>query len=837
MERSGNETAGTMDFARLPTWALDTMLACARGAGASSLAGALEAVRNERLFDDAQDEVWYARFPQVQRAKARDLTPPEGWSPVQEGTLEAIFGPEGDLARLFDRYEARAGQTAMAHAVAKALNDRTFLLAEAGTGVGKSLAYLVPCALWACANNLPIVISTNTRNLQSQLLQKDLPLVRRIVARHLPAGVTLDAVVLKGRNNYLCLKRFGAFVEGGFEALPEQEAILFADLVAWAATTPDGDLDTFRPCHARGDMGFVRSFGCRSDECTGKSCRFYRRCFLQQARQAALQAHLIIANHALVFAELTNPGTLLPPHAQVVFDEAHNLENAATDFLSGELSPILLYEFCQKLAPSRGREAGSLFHQARVDFVDKAVQDPAERAELIALLADLRTCGVTLAKAGTDLFGTLCGFLDKTPEATVRYRSVPDATKPPRPNGQPQLRREVCLSGSVFLPAESFVPEAELVARRDAINQALSDAHRLLERLLGAIGRKSPPAGQENPFEDLVAATQAVMEGLDDFGRTLDGILEGADPNTVYWLWRPTQNEHAAALTAAPLDIARPLSKLLYATKETLVFSSATLRIRNDFAHIRRRLGLNFVEPRERVREFVAESPFDYPRQCCVAVADFLPEVVTGQEYTLELSRLMYRLFTTANGRSLALFTSYEMLRACAEHLTPHLEAKGIDLLVQSPSLGRDAMTEAFRAQTRPTVLFGTQSFWEGVDVVGDALSCVVIARLPFESYGDPLFKARCEKIDREGGSAFTELSVPQAVIRFRQGFGRLIRSRSDRGMVVVADSRIIRKSYGSAFAGALPVKIEALHSRPALIARLATLLREDPRYLFNSNA
>lgn len=813
-------------LARLPTWALDTMLACARGAGAAAFADALEAARNDRLFDDAQDEAWYARFPQVQRAKARDLTPPEGWLPVRRETLEAIFGEGGDLAQVFDRYEPRAGQKAMAHAVAEALNGRTFLLAEAGTGVGKSLAYLVPCALWACLNNLPIVISTNTRNLQSQLLQKDLPLVRRIVAPHLPVGVALDAVVLKGRNNYLCLKRFGAFVEGGFEALAEPEALLFADLVAWAATTPEGDLDTFRPTHARGDLGFIRSFGCRSDECTGKSCRFYRRCFLQQARQAAQQAHLIIANHALVFAELTNPGTLLPPHAQVVFDEAHNLEGAATTFLSGELSPIVLYDFCQKLAPSRGREAGSLFHQARVDFVDKAVHDPAERETLIALLADIRACGVALAKAGTELFGTLCGFLDKTPEATVRYRSVPDPSKPPRPNGQPQLRREVCLTGSVFLPAEGFVPEADIAARKDAINHALADAHRLLERLLGAIARKTPPAGQDNPYEDLVSAAQAVMEGLDDFGRTLDGILEGADPNTVYWLWRPAANEHAAALTAAPLDIAHALSRLLYASKETIVLSSATLRIREDFGHIRRRLGLNLVEPAGRVREFVAESPFDYPRQCCVAVADFLPEVVSGQDYELELSRLMYRLFVTARGRSLALFTSYEMLRACAERLAPHLKEKGIDLLVQSPALGRDAMTEAFRAQTRPTVLFGTQSFWEGVDVVGDALSCVVIARLPFESYGDPLFKARCEKIDREGGSSFAELSVPQAVIRFRQGFGRLIRSRADRGIVVVADARILRKSYGAAFAKSLPVKVEALRSRPALIARLQTLLR-----------
>ncbi len=822
--RGGGGASATVS--QLPGWALEVMLACARAIQHQGLIAQLEAAQTEQLFAEATDELWYAHFPQVTRAKARDLTAPETWTPVSHATLEAIFGEGGDLAQRFERYEPRAGQVAMAHAVAQALNESQFLLAEAGTGVGKSLAYLVPCALWACFNNLPIVLSTNTRNLQAQLLQKDIPLVKKILARHLPQGVALDAVVLKGRSNYLCLKRFGAFVEGGFERLTEQETLAFIELVRWASTTTSGDLDTFRAeGSTRVDMGFIRSFGCHGDECTGKRCRFYKQCFLLQARQAALKAHLVIANHALVFAELSTPGSLLPPHAQVVFDEAHNIETAATTFLSDELSPLALYDVCQKLAPSRGREAASLLQQARVNFVDRAIQDEAERAELIALLAEMRTCGATLAKCGTALFETLHGFLEKTTDSTVRYRMVPDMKKPPLKNGRPQLRREVCLAGSTFLPAEEFVPEVQIQEKRDAIAEQLRVADGLLERLLTAIGRKSPPQGEENPYEDLVAAIEAARGGLEDFMSALDAILGGAEEDRVYWMEAASPREHTVTLTSAPLDIARQLTKLLYNLKASLIFSSATLRISDDFKHIRARLGLNLVEAQERVVDFVAESPFDYPRQCAVVVPDFLPEVGRGKTYELELSRLMYSLFTTAQGRALALFTSYEMMIGCAEILQPHLEAKGIELLVQSAAMGREAMTERFRAQTKPTVLFGTQSFWEGVDVVGDALSCVVIARLPFESVGDPLLKARCEKIEREGGHPFVELNLPQALIRFRQGFGRLIRSRSDKGIVVVADSRIVRRNYGMTFARTLPVKVEVCASRPQVVAKLKSVI------------
>ncbi|MBQ9694344.1 MAG: hypothetical protein IJV69_06270 [Kiritimatiellae bacterium] len=806
-------------------WALDVMMACARSAGHRAFMADIEAKQNEQLFQVMGDEVWYAHFKSFIRTRPRELTLPESWIPVDETRIRQFFEADGDgLARVFRHYEPREGQLAMAQEVAQALNHHTILLAEAGTGVGKSLAYLLPCAVWAIQNNLPIVLTTNTRNLQSQLLSKDLPLVSQCLAHANLLSRPLNAVVLKGRSNYLCLKYFGAFIEGGFERLSESEALLFADLVAWAATTTDGDLDTFRPKHTRGDMGFVRAFGCHASTCTGKACRFYSQCFLQKARQEALGADLIIANHALVFAELVNPGTLLPPHAQIVFDEAHNLENAATSALSAELSPIALYELCQKLAPSKGREAASLYQQIRTDFIDRAPNDTAERARLTDLLATLRKHGLEIAATGKALFAVLAQAFTQTPETTVRYRAVPDPTLPKTAGGQPQFRRELAIGASPFRPAETFLPEADLSRHTVAILDALGAANRLLNQFQLEIARYAPDDEQSTPYDDVLTLIKNTCDQLAEFGTGLDGLLRGDDPGRVYWMTRLPPEDHAVILTAAPLDIASQLNHLLYSHKETVIFSSATLRTHKHFMHIRKRLGLEFIEKPDRICEFIAQSPFDYPEQCCVGVPDFLPEITTG-DYALHLSRLLYRLFTTAKGRCLVLFTSYELLKTCAEILEPHLKSCGIDLLAQSSTLSRDMMTEAFREQKRPTVLLGTQSFWEGVDVIGDALSCVVITRLPFETVGDPLFKARCEQLENAGRSSFAELSIPQAVIKFRQGFGRLIRSRTDKGMVVITDTRILRKQYGTFFAQALPVKVETFRTRLQLIQRFQNLL------------
>ncbi len=813
-----------MDLAKLPSWALDTMLICAQGADKLAMVREVEAARNERLFEDTQDSVWYADIPMYTRGQGRPMPEQRAWLPIPSDAIERVFGEKGELAKHFAHYEARVGQVAMAQAVAEALNTHRFLLAEAGTGVGKSLAYLVPSALWAYINNLPIVISTNTRNLQTQLISKDIPLVGRVLAPWYFPGRVFTAVTLKGRSNYLCLKRFGTILESGLQNLTPEQLLLFADLTAWLANSADGDMDAFRVHFGRDDIAFRRTLGCHAEGCTKKHCRHYKRCFLYRARQAAQDAHVIITNHALVFAELSGEAVLLPNHAQIVFDEAHNLENAATQFFSEELNVYVLYDICQKLAPSKGHEIYSITHRARVEFVDKAIQDNAEIARLTALLADLRSEGLQLANTGTQLFEALTAFTAKASDAVVRYRTVPDTSKPLLKSGLPQLRREVCLQGGLFTLAETILPETTIQGHADTIITSLTEIKKLLERLSLEILRRVPPSNDASPYADLEASITSVQEQLDFFGTLLTGLLSASRQDMVFWMEVRSEKERTVSLMAAPLDIAQKMRTVVYKGKASLILSSATLRTNENFEHIERQLGLAALPEAKEVSQFVAESPFDYPKQCVVAVPTYLPEV-EDKNYTLELSRLMYQLFVAAKGRSLALFTSYEMMRTCEELIRPHLEERGIELLTQA-NASRDAITETFRANQKPTVLFGTQSFWEGVDVVGDALSCVVIARLPFESYGGPLFRARSERITEQGGVSFNQLSLPQAIIRFRQGFGRLIRSKQDAGIVVIADNRILRKGYGRLFAKALPCAIQSFGSRQACVAALMRLLK-----------
>jgi Rad3-related DNA helicase len=522
-----------------------------------------------------------------------------------------------------------------------------------------------------------------------------------------------------------------------------------------------------------------------------------------------------------------NAGKLLPPYANLIFDEAHNLEDVATNALADTLSPLSLYTLCQKLAPSKGREIGSLFHHIQKDYIEASLKNPAERAKELQRLSDIRAKGVDLAKMGKALFTLLDHTMMTTPEKAVRYRSTPDKTLPPMADGQPQCRREICLTKSHFVPAEPLLSERDLRLAQDNLRKAITAITSHLDQLEVSIKLATPPDAPHHPHEELISSIGVMREDLLAFSQSMDRLLASADNNAVYWMEVHSEKERTVSLQSAPLDIASQLHQLLYKNKASIIFSSATLRIRKSFEHIQHTLGLHFVDPPTRVASFLAESPFDYPRQCCVAVPSYLPDVNSkGHAYELDLSRLMYSLFVAAKGRSLALFTSYEMMQFCADTLAPHLEKKGIDLLVQSANMSRDAMTEAFREQSRPTVIFGTQSFWEGVDVVGDALSCVVIARLPFDVASSPLNAARGDRLQQNHRSAFNDLALPNALIKFRQGFGRLIRSRSDKGMVVIADTRITQKSYGYAFAQALPCRIEAFNDRPSIERRLKRLLQ-----------
>ncbi len=802
-----------------PLWALETVELLLREIGERALArlaGHLaEQVRVAGRGGGAWSETFKAAGP---RAERRNLPAHEDCSPVPVERLAAHLTASGTFGRLMPGYESRPGQLEMLKAVARALNEGRHLLVEAGTGVGKSLAYLIPAAAWARLNDLPVVVSTNTRNLQAQLVEKDLPLVSEAVRAEFGAGQegALRVALLKGRSNYLCLRQLSLLLEHGQFELERPELRLFAEAVAWSVQTVEGDLDTFAgSSHA--DGGFLCKLASLGDECAGRACRYFRRCFLQKARFRAASAHVVVANHALVFADMRKPGTALPPYAQVIFDEAHNLEEAATRHLSVEVTALRLGQLVRRLSRGRGKRAGGLLEVLRNHLEKGAVTADEETAKVLRRrIREIRASLETVQVRARALFTRLGGLTVGVKEA-VRFRCEPGA----EPQAGPP-RRLVCRAG-VFEPCDGVCDEALLAADRVALKEALSEAAGRLMALAEELRRAAE--GELELYGDQASSVEGAASSLREFALDVDDVLAAADPEFVYWA-EPAGRQAAgqANVFAAPLKIGSALAEQLYRQKASVVFCSATLRVGSSFGYVVRRLGLDQLEE-GRVTTCVADSPFDYLSQCAVLAPTFLPEPSAGDGvgYAEQLAGLMLEVFAHTRGRALGLFTSYEMMNRVARLLEEPLREDGIRLLVQGASGTRDQITRVFRSGGA-CVLLGAHSFWEGVDVAGEALSCVVMARLPFAALGDPVFEARSEQIDAQGGSSFREFSLPQAVIRFRQGFGRLIRTRADRGVVIVADPRVVTKHYGATFRRGLPCPVLTVPGRAELLERVGAL-------------
>lgn len=813
---------------RLPLWALETVAAVYRELDETALAeAAAHCVENARDRNVGAGR-WVDSFAQeAMRNERRTLPEHADCAPLDVDRVAAHVMPGGTFARLMPGYESRAGQVEMLRAVTSAFNAGTHLVVEAGTGIGKSLAYLIPAAFWAKLNDMPVVVSTNTRNLQSQLIEKDLPLVLEAAREEFGEG-RLRVALLKGRTNYLCLRRFGVLLEHRQFELERAELRHFAEAVAWAARTPDGDLDSF-VIAGRGDPAFLAKLVSSGEECPGRACRYFRRCFLQKARARAAAAHVVIANHALVFSEAQMPGTTLPPYAQIVFDEAHNLEETATRHLSVAVSRGRLAQMTRRLSRGKGRRASGVLEILRNHLEKGAVK--ADSATVDSLTRQLRLVKNLMEEAqiaAQRLFERFYGLVEGRQEA-VRFRCVPVAGQagvaaseapPPEEAGPLMSRREVCVSGA-FVECAGW---DERVALKDKLEteKSLCEAAKQMRELSQAL--RAATEGELSLYSDQSANLDGAAAALLEFAADIDFVFAGSDAGHVFWAEPSGRKSGLADLVAAPLNIAENLAELLYRKKSSVVFSSATLRVGGSFGYIGHRLGIDLIEP-ERVNVCVAQSPFDYPAQCAVLAPVFLPDPAgaSGSGYAALLGDLMREVFIRTRGRGMGLFTSYEMMNQVARRLEEPLEAAGIRLLVQGLNGTRDQITRVFRSG-QACVLLGTHSFWEGVDVAGEALSCVVMARLPFAVVNDPVLEARCEQIAAEGRSPFRELSLPQAVIRFRQGFGRLIRTRSDKGAVIIADPRIVTKNYGATFKRSLPCPVREVGDLDALLSQIERL-------------
>ncbi len=689
-------------------------------------------------------------------------------APLDVDGLAAMLETDGALARAFPGYEYRPQQVDMLRAVARTFNEGGALLVEAGTGTGKSLAYLLPAVYWAHANGERVVVSTNTINLQEQLYAKDLPDVQKMLPFECRASV------LKGRSHYLCPQRLAFMRHSGPQSVDEMRVL--SKVLLWLPGTVTGDGDElFLPSPAE---RFVWSRLCADHEaCWPDRCAVYAsgKCWFYRARQAAEAAHLIIVNHALLLADVAVDNRAIPEYQYLVVDEAHHLEDATTRQLSFESTRAAVARVLADVGRTgAGGRIGGLL------------------AELIGRVR--HACPDELARPVED-------FVDKTGRAVddaIRradefFQVVTQFAQEIAPGGASEYSQRIWLKPAVRAqPGWSQVDIAW-----DNVSAQLAAIGDSLARLGGAL---ADLAEYDVPdAEDLAIRLAGARRELQTMREQIGALVSQPDSNGVYWLELMGDNDSrrsaatALMLHAAPLHVGPLIDKHLFKAKRAVVMTSATLRTSGTFDFVRERLQA------QDAADLALDSPFDYQQSTLLYVVSDIPEPNQGG-YQKALEQGLVQLCAAMGGRTLILFTSYNQLRTTARALTPALQPHNITVYEQGDGSSRRQLLDNFKEADR-AVLLGTRSFWEGVDVPGEALSCLAIIRLPFAVPTDPIFAARSEGFDQP----FNDYSVPDAILRFRQGFGRLIRTRSDRGVVAVFDKRLLTKSYGQAFLKSLP--------------------------------
>ncbi len=724
------------------------------------------------LFEEAQRakalRVFVDATPiQADRHDARDekiapLKPTGDERPINLADIRRFFSPEGALGRAFAGYEQRDQQVRMSEAVADTLNQGGALIAEAGTGTGKGLAYLVPAALHAARRGERVVISTNTINLQDQLFFKDIPTLQKVMSNGADKP-PFTAALLKGRSNYLCLKRYKDLHRDPRLMSDDVRALIKVQL--WLPTTESGDRAEL-PLQEGENVAWNR-MSAAWEQCTGPQCSEFQRCFFFKARKQAEAAHLVIVNHALLVADLAVENDVIPPYDYLVIDEAHNLEDVATDQLSFTVDREGLLAFLDDIfTEGQAQVVGGLLSELPNHFRESmATRTDIDRADAIA--DALRPAVARARDAVYGCFNVLIAFIKRETELTAhdsRLR-ITDA-----------LRRK---------PSWAEVERAwdTLSTALHAIGEGLGRLETLLIDLKDA---------ELLEYDALMLRVQALKRYATEVRINIGHILTGGAEEKVTWLTHDRTRDELT-LSAAPLSVADVLRTNLFEAKTATILTSATLSVGGNFTFIRERIGLDHAE------ELTLDSPFDYTRQALLYIPQDIPEP-NQNGYQRALEQAIIDLARATGGRMLVLFTSTNALRQTYRAIQEPLEDAGIAVLGQGIDGSRRSLLERFR-EFPGTVLLGTSSFWEGVDVVGDALSVLVIAKLPFSVPTDPIFAARSEQFD----DPFSQYAVPQSILRFKQGFGRLIRSKDDRGVVAVLDRRLLTKKYGQTFLESLP--------------------------------
>lgn len=678
--------------------------------------------------------------------------------PLDPDEVASALEIGGIFSHHFPNYEYRPQQVEMLRSVAVALSKNQHLMVEAGTGTGKSMAYLLPAALWSLKNGNRVVISTNTINLQDQLINKDIPDLCAAM------GINLSASVMKGRSNYLCPRRLENMRRRGPENADEIRVL--SKVLVWLQSTKNGDRNELNLNGSSERDVWMRL--CAEDEaCTTENC--LKRggiCPFFRARQSALAAHILVVNHALLLADVATGNRVLPEYNYVIIDEAHHLEEATTNALSFRITQSIIDRTLRELGGPSSGILGKI-----VSILESNLQ-PSDYALLNQNIQQVTNLAFQFQSFAQGFFKAIDQFLLEQREGSEIGM-------------YPHQER--------ILPATRTQPAwADVEAAWEDSETSLNPMIEFLVKLIQALGDIRENLPEED--DDVISNLSNLYRRLYDMQINLDGVVFTPRADTIYW-FEINPDGRQLSLNAAPLHIGPLMQKYLWNDKASVILTSATLTAAGEFKYLRGRLNADEAD------ELAVGSPFDYESSVLLYIANDVPEPSDRSGHQRAIEQGILRLCSATGGKALVLFTSYDQLKRTSRSINPFLSRNGIRVYEQGEGASASTLLENFRADNH-AVLLGTKAFWEGVDVPGEALSVLIIVKLPFDVPTDPIVAARAETFD----DPFTEYSLPEAILRFRQGFGRLIRTQSDRGVVAIFDRRIMSKRYGRLFTDSLPV-------------------------------
>ncbi len=692
--------------------------------------------------------------------------------------IEPYFEEKGMLSQAFPEFEYRSEQRDMAIKIQEGINSDKKVVVEAGTGTGKTLAYLIPSIEWAIKNKKKVVISTNTINLQEQLLNKDIPIVKRVIQGD------FKYLLVKGRGNYLCSRKVMNMASGegvDFDDFTGSQKDQFQAVLRWAGKTEKGD---------KGELSFEvdnrvwEHFQSESDICSGPKCPHKGECFFQKSREEKKEADILITNHHMYFADLAirketgfnTEYAILPDYDLVVFDEAHNIEKVARDYFSYEVSKYSFNKTMNQIYNSGRKKKKQGSFKLLLNYLKNINFDSYNEVERL-ISTDLVDRHLNLYRIGNDYFLRLIDAFCRGQNGNVSARLRPEE-----------------LEHAEFWPYLKELEEELLLVYNSYMKKIRS-----LSRVIKEVEDKS------GIINDFIKYT----DRIEGYFMNFKFIQDMDDKNFIYWV-SVNGSKSNAKLVATPLKINDELDKSLYMNLDHIVFTSATIAIGDSFNYFKDSIGLH-----EEVLEQVIHSPFDYDKQMKV----YIPSDVSlpnDKNFINEIKDFIKGLIRRANGNTFVLFTSYSSLNYMYYMIKDDLEVEGYDLFIQGMA-PRNKLVNMYKMSRKP-VLFGTDSFWEGVDVKGDKLSSVIIVKLPFKVPSDPVVEAIIENLNDEGRNAFLEYQIPESIIKFKQGIGRLIRSKDDRGIITILDTRMIKKRYGKIFLDVIPTRNIYIKNRDEIL-------------------